>query len=378
MIYNQGFEVEINHRRYFAFSAYKELNKSVTSYCARTLAGWAHEDGINPSDWSCYFGEKITKKVASSKVNFKKESPNDKTYKKHLNFIEKLNSVQSSWKAAHYEFMNDMPVADLVRMAGGTKSVILSKPKSAPIDEKTRLLAKALPESFDWRNVSSMSFVSPIRNQGSCGSCYAFASMAMNEARLRIQSMNAVKKVFSPQDIVECSQYSQGCDGGFPYLIGGKYAEDFGLVEESCNAYTGVDGKCRTDKSCSRQYATKYSYVGGFYGACNSDLMKLELHNNGPIVVGFNVEDDFFNYKGGIYFHTSMKDPLNYGFEPFELTNHAVLIVGYGKEPKTGELFWIVKNSWGTTWGEDGYFRIRRGTDECGIESLAMASQIAL
>lgn len=58
--------------------------------------------------------------------------------------------------------------------------------------------------------------------------------MAMNEARLRIKTLNAQQRVYSPQDIVECSQYSQGCDGGFPYLVSGKYAEDFGLVEESC------------------------------------------------------------------------------------------------------------------------------------------------
>ena len=76
--------------------------------------------------------------------------------------------------------------------------------------------------------------MSPVRNQGSCGSCYAFSSMAMNEARLRIKTLNQQQKVFSTQDIVECAEYSQGCEGGFPYLISGKYAEDFGLVEESC------------------------------------------------------------------------------------------------------------------------------------------------
>ena len=62
----------------------------------------------------------------------------------------------------------------------------------------------------------------------------------MNEARLRIRSNNSRQSIFSTQDIVECSKYSQGCDGGFPYLISGKYAEDFGLVEESCNPYTGL------------------------------------------------------------------------------------------------------------------------------------------
>ena len=85
----------------------------------------------------------------------------------------------------------------------------------------------------------------------------------MNEARLRIKSNNLDQTIFSPQDIVECSQYSQGCDGGFPYLISGKYAEDFGLVEETCNPYTGKDGICQTSSSCQRHYSTKYHYVGG-------------------------------------------------------------------------------------------------------------------
>lgn len=58
-----------------------------------------------------------------------------------------------------------------------------------------------------------------------------------------------------------------GCSGGFPYLIGGKYAEDFGVVEETCNPYRGKDGTCSTQKGCRRWYATKYRYVGGFYGA---------------------------------------------------------------------------------------------------------------
>lgn len=71
-----------------------------------------------------------------------------------------------------------------------------------------------LPESFDWRNINGTNFVSPIRNQGSCGSCYAFASMALAEARFRVQTNNKQRPVFSTQDIVECSSYSQGCEGG--------------------------------------------------------------------------------------------------------------------------------------------------------------------
>jgi cathepsin C len=89
-------------------------------------------------------------------------------------------------------------------------------------------------------------------------------SLAMHEARIRIRSNNTLQKVFSTQDIVECSTYSQGCNGGFPYLVAGKYSEDYGLVEESCNPYKGVDGQCTTDQSCKRYYATNYKYIGGY------------------------------------------------------------------------------------------------------------------
>ena len=96
--------------------------------------------------------------------------------------------------------------------------------------------------------------------------------------------------------------------------------------------------------------------------------MKINLVKNGPMAVAFEVLSDFFHYKGGIYHHTGLEDKFN----PFEITNHAVLLVGYGADQSSGEKFWTVKNSWGASWGESGYFRIRRGTDECSIESIAV------
>ena len=90
----------------------------------------------------------------------------------------------------------------------------------------------------------------------------------------------------------------------------------------------------------------------------------------------FKVYDDFMMYKSGVYHHTgALKSQLASGsFDPFELTNHAVLLVGYGTDVATGEKYWTIKNSWGTGWGEGGYFRIRRGVDECAVESIAVES----
>jgi cathepsin C len=260
---------------------------------------------------------------------------------------------------------------------GGPKSRITHRPKPAPITSRAKFLSEQLPESFDWRNVSGVNYISPVRNQGSCGSCYAFASMALLESRYRIMTNNLERLVFSPQDVVQCSEYSQGCDGGFPYLIAGKYGEDFGVVPETCNPYKDSQPKqqtCETSINCRRYYATNYHYVGGYYGATNEPLMRLALVNNGPVAVGFEVYDDFMEYRTGVYHHTGVTDNLNRlnKWDPFQLTNHAVLVVGYGTDPDTKTPYWTVKNSWGTGWGEQGYFRIRRGTDECGIESLAV------
>lgn len=193
--------------------------------------------------------------------------------------------------------------------------------------------------------------------------------MGMLEARVRILTNNSQAPIFSPQQVVSCSEYSQGCDGGFPYLIG-KYVQDFGIVDESCFPYVAKDSPCGVPQNCARVYTAEYYYVGGFYGGCSEVAMMLELVKNGPMGVALEVYPDFMNYKEGIYHHTGLADAIN----PFELTNHAVLLVGYGRCHKTGEKYWIVKNSWGSGWGEDGYFRIRRGSDECAIESIAVAA----
>merc|ERR1712226_565638 len=181
---------------------------------------------------------------------------------------------------------------------------------------------------------------------------------------------NTKKFAFSPQDIVTCSSLSQGCEGGFPYLIAGRYGKDFGVVEESCRPYTGKDGQC-VISDCLRHYTASYRYVGGYYGGCSEEAMKKALVEGGPLSVSFEVYDDFMSYKSGVYAHTGIQNPRAGSFNPLELTNHAVLLVGYGTDPVSGD-YWTVKNSWGEGWGEGGYFRIRRGVDECAIESIAV------
>lgn len=370
MIYNQGFEVQINGSKYFAFSKYTKSGKEAVSYCDQTMNGWSHDAANSQVNWACYYGKKITKVPPKKNPLFSISNLKTRKYVPNKDYIHQINKAQTSWKAGVYDEYRKMTIADMMRRSGSKHRFTLPKPR--PATQENLLAAASLPEEFDWRNVDSVNYVSPVRNQGSCGSCYTFGTMGMFEARLRVLTNNSDTRILSTQDIVSCSEYSQGCEGGFPYLVS-KYAEDFGVIEEKCYPYEGKDSQCK-QSSCSRLYGKAYRYVGGFYGACNEVLMKMELVKNGPMAVSFMVYNDFMHYKGGVYHHTGLQDHFN----PFEITNHAVLAVGYGVDKESKEKFWIVKNSWGDSWGENGFFRIRRGTDECAIESIAVSAEPVL
>lgn len=367
MIYNEGFEITINQRTFFAYSYFTKEAENVTSFCDRTFPSWSHD--VTLRHWACFHGRKhspVLPKMHRDPFHNMPRGEEVLPWESMQQLVDSINGAQTSWRAEVYEPFVGKTRSEMLRISGGKRSWLPHKVSPTPSSPKLQMIASTVPPAFDWRNVEGVNFVSPVRDQGGCGSCYAFSAMGMLEARLRVQTNNTLQVTLSPQDIVSCSKLSQGCEGGFPFLVAGKYAKEFGAVEESCNPYVGEDGPC-TGRTCLKHYTASYSYIGGYYGASNEDLMKLELIRGGPFSVSFEVYPDFHDYRSGIYHHTGLGD-----FNPLEIVNHAVLLVGYGINETTSEKYWIVKNSWGPGWGEDGFFRIRRGNDEVGIESCTV------
>jgi len=245
-----------------------------------------------------------------------------------------------------------------------------------------------LPAAYDWGDVPGA--LAPMRDQLSCGSCYAFAGSTVLESAARIG--DELKPHFvSPQEIVSCSPYSQGCDGGFAYLVA-KYSQDFGLLGESDFPYTsGLMNEEVGDAQCTRKsdegkklyFAHQFGYVGGYYGNCSASAMMEALVNKGPLAVGIEVTDGLEDYtcSGGTYVEPEAQRAAREaraagaGADDFEVTNHAVVVTGYGTDAD-GVDYWTVRNSWGRHFGNTGYFNIRRGTDELAIESMAFYSSV--
>jgi len=382
LIYNQGFEVIINGREFFAFSEYEEIKRKVPclkedptecreqeiirvkSICDKTKIGWSHTD--KTEEWACYRGEKVQPLAPNYHTTTRKLDTGK--YKINMDYLHNINSSQTSWWTRVYDKYETMTHEDLLRMKGGYKSYLPNRPKPAAVSKETLEKLKDLPEEIDYRNIDGVNYMPPTRDQGFCGSCYIFGSTGGLEGRLRKMTNNENQVILSPQDALECSEYGQGCDGGFPYLTAGKYGKDFGFVEEECRPYSAMDLGCSNSDypDCTRHYTKSYGYIGGYYGAGNEAEMMLSLVNDGPLPIGFMVFDDFIHYGGGIYHHTGLTD----GYDPFVAVNHAVTLCGYGKDEATGEKFWILQNSWGSSWGDDGYFKIARGHDEAGVESI--------
>jgi len=226
-----------------------------------------------------------------------------------------------------------------------------SIPDDAPLDfldatmlEPTIDPTKEVPESIDWRE---MGVITEVKNQGGCGSCWAFSGTGAMEAAHAIKTGNLV--TLSEQNIIDC-YVGNGCRGGTPWNAM-AYGVKHGVDTQASYPYQAKDGQCRF-----KPEKVGATFKGQVAVKRNETLEKQVVGTIGPVSVSIHVgRPGFAHYKSGVY----------YDKECPRSVNHAVLIVGYGN--LDGRDYWLVKNSWGKFWGDHGYIRMARGFDMCNI-----------
>ncbi|MCK4538676.1 MAG: T9SS type A sorting domain-containing protein [Candidatus Krumholzibacteria bacterium] len=204
---------------------------------------------------------------------------------------------------------------------------------------------------FDWRTLSG---VTGVRDQGACGSCWAFAAIGQLEGHIAIY--DGMMMDLSEQHIMDCNKDGQGCGGGNAHDAYNLLVS-FGAITENCIPYTGVDGG-----SCGQAFCTSVAVMTG-YSVVAYDVTSIKTALlSGPVYSAVRTSSFFNNYDGGCF---DYNDYINY-------VDHAVLIVGWDDTACDGGGAWIVKNSWGESWGDGGYIYIRYGMSQIGF----LASQI--
>jgi len=276
--------------------------------------------------------------------------------------INRLNSHEgTTWTAGKSDFFEGLTFDD-ARVVMGTDLSHISNHLDQVLDESVyaSIGNETIPAAFD-ATTQWAGLVHPIRNQQQCGSCWAFSASEVLSDRVAIATKKA-SPVLSPQDMVSCDTVDMGCKGG-QLPAAWKYLQNTGIVTDTCLPYTAGNGtapacanKC-VDSETWSQSKVKASSAYAINGVTN---MQKEIMTNGPIQVAFKVYKSFMSYKTGVYQKKI--------YEIVPEGGHAVKIVGWGTD--NGVDYWKVANSWDTTWGEAGFFRILRGKDQCGMETL--------
>jgi len=304
--------------------------------------------------------------------NPKEESERYEVFKENLSKIDELNS-----KAVHAKFSHTSKFADLTdeefKIRNGLRSDYSSRIQTIlglSDDKKAKLgfidfantgvggrmkqASKVLPTTFDWRSYGA---VTPVKDQGECGGCWAFAATGDMEGTWKQQTGSLVS--LSEQELISCATEADGCSGGMMNEAYQFVISNNGISTETQYPYqsglTQSDGMCQLPSS-SPVTITGWTMIKSTTAA---DL-QAALKSEGPIAVGINANQMQF-YSSGIDVCTS-QDPIN----------HAVLLVGYGNSD--GEEYWIIKNSWGISWGQQGYYYISTAKGACGVQTVPMKS----
>ena len=290
-----------------------------------------------------------------------------------------VNKLKTTWKATTYK-------RDYKPLLGA----ILDGLEGLP-EKKFKQINADLPDEYDPRVAyPKCESLREVRDQANCGSCWAFGAVEAMSDRICISSGQTDQRRVSAQNLLTCcSSCGFGCDGGYP-AYAWRYWKSTGIPtgglygdKTTCQPYflppcdhhiEGSHGECpatvdtpKCVKNCDDGNGANYSSdiikSSSAYSVSGEKNIMQELYENGPVEASFTVYEDFVTYSSGVYQHVTGS----------YLGGHAVKMIGWGVE--NGVKYWLCVNSWNNEWGDGGFFKIRRGTNECGIENSVNAGE---
>lgn len=286
-----------------------------------------------------------------------------KEYKTEEFVLRKVIFEANMQKVAMLNQMDDGATYGMTQFSDWTEDEFRSFAlgyRMAPLPENVSLAAPlditAAPSEIDW---VAKGAVTPVKNQGQCGSCWAFSTTGDIEGAVFTSTGKLVS--LSEQDLVDCDKVDQGCQGGLPQNAFAQIIKEGGIDTESSYPYKGSGGQCQFSKANIGAKISSWEKVSQ-----DEDQLAAYVAANGPVSIGINAGPMQW-YMGGI------ANPFSILCNPKQL-DHGVLIVGFGEE--NGKKYWKIKNSWGASWGEKGYYRIIRGVGKCGLNTMATHSKV--
>jgi cathepsin L len=271
-----------------------------------------------------------------------------RAFRSNLDFVTEHNKLNKTFTVGMNKFA-DLSSKEFARIYLGTKANVV-----VPKIHKAHNV-HAAPTSWDWRTKGA---VTPIKNQGQCGSCWSFSTTGSTEGChfLTTGKLNSL----SEQNLMDCStsQGNQGCEGGLMTQAMTYIISNGGIDTEVSYPYTAADGTT-CNYNAANSGATLKSFTNVQTGSESDLLAKVTL---GPVSVAIDASQNSFQlYTGGVYNEPACSSTA---------LDHGVLAIGWGVD--SGSAYWLVKNSWGTDWGIQGYIEMSRNlNNQCGIATMA-------